>query len=225
MYKILLADDVKLTLASEKAYLEGRNLKVFATTSATEALEMAGVIQPDLVVLDFEMPEMTGAEVCRSLRANPRTAHIPVLILSIRDTDDVLKECEMAGAVGFVRKAEGRDALLENVARVLGIPRRRSVRVPCMFSVGIAEGGRVYSGLVQNISEGGMFLTASRKFEPGMALRIQFALPNIEKEIQVLGEVVRTEDISDTDHGSGIQFLEMDDHSRSTLAEHLEHSL
>ena len=63
MYKILLADDVKLTLASEKAYLEGRNLKVFATSSAGEAMEMAGVLQPDLVVLDYEMPDMNGAQV------------------------------------------------------------------------------------------------------------------------------------------------------------------
>jgi uncharacterized protein (TIGR02266 family) len=225
MYKILLADDVKLTLASEKAYLEGRNLKVFATTSATEALQMAGVIQPDLVVLDFEMPEMTGADVCRSLRANPRTAHIPVLILSIRDTDDVLKECESAGAIGFVRKAEGRDALLESVARVLGIPCRRNVRATCRFTVGISDGGKIFSGLVQNISEGGMFLTTSRKFESGMALRIRFALPNIDREIQVLGEVVRTEDLSDSDHGFGIQFLELDDQSRRTLTEYLNHSI
>ena len=225
MYKILLADDVKLTLASEKAYLEGRNLKVFATTSATEALEMAGVIQPDLVVLDFEMPEMTGADVCRRLRENPRTSHIPVLILSIRDTEEIVNEVEAAGAVGFVRKADGRESLLDSVAKVLGIPQRRHVRVSCMFTVGISEGGRAFSGIVQNVSASGMFLTASRRFEQGLALRVRFNLPGAVREVQVLGEVVRTEDISDSDHGFGIQFLEMDDDARVALQDYLERSV
>jgi len=225
MYKILLADDVKLTLASEKAYLEGRNLKEFTTTSAAEAVEMAGVIQPDLVVLDFEMPEMTGADACRSLRGNPRTAHIPVLILSIRDTEEVLQEVENAGAVGFVRKADGREALLESVARVLGVPRRRHVRVPCMFTVGIIEGGRSFSGIVQNVSASGMFLTASRRFEPGLALRIRFTLPGVAEEVQILGEVVRTEEISGSEQGFGIQLLEMSDGAREALNKFLDNSL
>lgn len=225
MYKILLADDVKLTLAAEKAYLEGRNLKVFTTTSAAEAKQLASVLQPDLVVLDFEMPDMNGAQVCRSLRENPQTSHIPVLILSIRDDEDLVRACEEAGAVGFIRKAEGREALLENVARVLGVPRRRHLRVPCMFTVGISEGGKEFSGAVQNVSASGMFLTAPRRFSPGMALRMRFTLPGIEEEIVVLGEVVRTEEISDEDHGFGIQFLEMSDASREALLGFLERSI
>src|SRR5262249_3846401 len=149
-----------------------------------------------------------GAEVCRKLRGNPRTAHIPVLILSIRETEEMLKEISEAGAVGFVRKHDGREMLLESVARVLGVPRRRHVRVSCMFTVGISEGGKPYSGIVQNVSASGMFLTAAKRFEPGMALRVKFNLPGTQGDVQVLGEVVRTEEISDTDHGFGIQFLE-----------------
>lgn len=225
MYKILLADDVKLTLASEKAYLEGRNLKVFATSSASEAREMAGILQPDLVVLDYEMPEMTGADVCRNLRDNPQTAHIPVLILSIRDDEETVKICKQAGAVGFLRKADGREALLESVARVLGVPRRRHLRVPCQYSVGIVENGRVHSGVLQNISTSGMFLTTSRNFEPGMALRLRFNLPGVEEEIHILGEVVRTEEISDQEYGFGIQFLELTPASRQSLRVFLEKSI
>lgn len=225
MYKILLADDTKLTLASEKAYLEERNLKVYATTSATEAREMAGVLQPDLIVSDFEMPEMNGAELCQILRSNPQTAHIPVLILSIRDDAEMLRVCEEAGAVGFVRKAEGREALVESVARVLGVPRRRHIRVQCRYTAGIAEGGRDHEGVVQNVSAGGMFLIAERRFEHGMALRMHFNLPGVEDEIHVLGEVVRIEEIAETEFGIGIQFLELGPESRQGLQEFLEKSL
>ena len=225
MYKILLADDVRLTLASEKAYLEGRNLKVFATTSASEAREMASVVQPDLVVLDYEMPDMTGAEVCRLLRQNPQTAHIPVLIVSIREDEEILKSCREAGATDFMHKADGREALLEKVARALGVPRRRHVRVPCRFTVGIGDSGRGYSGDLENISESGMFLTAQKRFAIGMALRLSFNLPGTDREIQLLGEVVRSEDLSGKSHGFGIQFLEMDPASRDGLRAFLERSL
>ena len=225
MYKILLADDTKLTLACEKAYLEERNLKVFATTSAIEAREMAGVLQPDLIVSDYEMPEMNGAELCQLLRDNPLTAHIPVLILSIRDDADLLKTCEAAGAVGFIRKADGREALVESVARVLGVPIRRHLRVPCRYTAGILEGGRDHTGMVQNVSAGGMFLTAGRRFESGMALRMHFNLPGVDDEIHVLGEVVRIEEISDTEFGIGIQFLELGPESRQSLQFFLEKSL
>ena len=225
MYKILLADDTKLTLAAEKAYLEERHLKVFATTSAVEARDMAGVLQPDLIVSDFEMPEMNGAELCQALRDNPQTAHIPVLILSIRDDEELTKVCEAAGAVGFVRKADGREALVESVARVLGVPVRRHLRVNCRYTAGILDSGRERIGMVQNISAGGMFLTAERRFEPGMALRMHFNLPGVEDEIHVLGEVVRIEDISETEFGIGIQFLELGPESRQSLQVFLEKSL
>ena len=225
MYKILLADDVRLTLATEKAYLEGRNLKVFTTTSALEARDLASVVQPDLVVLDFEMPEMNGAQVCRQLKDDPQTSHIPVLILSIRQDEDRESLCREAGAVGFLNKADGREALLDGVARVLGIPRRRHVRVGCTFNAGINDSGRLFSGTVENVSEGGMFLRSPRRFSQGMALRVSFKLPQVEDPIKALGEVVRSEELGEGTFGLGIQFLEMSPKSRDGLTEFLEKSM
>jgi CheY-like chemotaxis protein/Tfp pilus assembly protein PilZ len=225
MYKLLLADDTKLTLAAEKSFFEARNLKVFATTSATEAQTLAEVAQPDLIILDYEMEEMTGDEVCRKLRANEQTAHIPVLILSSHDRAEIKEKCAQAGAAGFVRKTEGREALLEHVARVLGVPRRRHVRVGCRFTVGIVDGGKSFDGAVENISESGMFLTADKRFAVGMALRMAFSLPDLATEVVVLGEVVRTEELTGQAHGHGIQFLEINPGSRDILRQFLEKSI
>ncbi|HKY33115.1 MAG TPA: response regulator [Candidatus Polarisedimenticolia bacterium] len=225
MYKILLADDVKLTLATEKAYLEGRNLKVFATSTAAEVRELTGVVQPDLVVLDYEMPDMDGAEVCRQIKENTQTAHIPVLILSVRDDDQIVRRCLEAGAAGFVRKTDGREALLEEVARTLGVPRRRHVRVGCRFSVGIGDDGRLFTGAVENISQSGMFLTTDHRFSVGMALRLRFDLPGVDKEIRLLGEVVRSEELTGESFGYGLQFLEIAGDARDGLQQFLENSL
>lgn len=225
MYKILLADDVRLSLVSEKEYLEGRNLKVFATTSALEALDLAGIVQPDLVVLDYEMPEMTGAQVCERIRKDPRTAHIPVLIVTGHDNPQYAEICRQAGAASFIRKTEGRDRLLEEVARILGVPRRKDLRVPCEFTAGIARRGKAFSGYVENLSETGMFLTAQGSFEKGMALRLTFDLPGHEQGVRILGEVARVEEMTPSSWGFGIQFLEVDSESRDVLKTWLENTL
>ncbi len=216
-HRILIVDDVRVTLATLKAYLEERNLKAAATTSPIEALHLAGALHPDLVILDFEMPHMTGPEVCERLRANPRTAGIPILILSIRDDETIRERCHRSGATGFVRKADGREALLEAVAVVLRVQRRRVLRVPCRFTVGLSGGGRWLEGLVCDVSIGGMLLVTADPLEVGYALRGQFSLPGMEEEIHVLGEIVRIEESAPGDGGFGVQFLQASSDSIAAL--------
>ncbi|HEY3175794.1 MAG TPA: response regulator [Candidatus Polarisedimenticolia bacterium] len=225
MYKVLLADDTRLALAHEKDFLEGRNLKVFVASSAIEARELAMVARPDLIVLDFEMPEMTGAELCQWLKADPLTTDIPVLIFSTHEDEETIRACRQAGAVGFVNKAAGGEALLEEVAKALGVPRRRGIRVPCKLTVGITEGSDVLAGELRDISVSGVFLTATRHFSPGTPLYLRFRLPGIQHEIQVLGEVARVEESAESGPGCGIQFLETDPRSREGLIRFLEASL
>jgi response regulator RpfG family c-di-GMP phosphodiesterase len=169
---------------------------------------------------------MDGAEVCRQLKQSAQTAHIPVLILSMRDDEQTIRRCVQAGAAGFVRKADGREALMESVAKTLGVPRRRHVRVDCHFTVGIVDDGRTFSGQVENISQSGMFLTTSNRFTEGMALRLRVRLPSVDQEISMLGEIVRSEELTGGSYGYGLQFLEIaDDSSREGLKTFLSNSL
>src|SRR5688572_29969551 len=63
------------------AALETAGFAVTATASGEEALRLAGA-RPDLIVLDVELPDLSGREVCRRLKAGPETATIPILMLS-----------------------------------------------------------------------------------------------------------------------------------------------
>jgi len=68
------------------------------------ALQFVQIKSPDLILLDIRMPEMDGYEVCRRLKANPRTADIPVLFLSaVQDTAEKVEAFEVGG-VDFVAK-------------------------------------------------------------------------------------------------------------------------
>jgi CheY-like chemotaxis protein len=54
-----------------------------AAAQAAEAVRVAGAVQPDLILLDLVMPGLDGAQVCRALRAEPRTAAIPIVLMSV----------------------------------------------------------------------------------------------------------------------------------------------
>jgi len=74
------------------------------STSAAEGLQMARDLQPDLLLLDLEMPGISGLEVCRQLKADPRTADIVVMfVTSHHETDLEVQAFEM-GAVDFIAK-------------------------------------------------------------------------------------------------------------------------
>jgi len=225
MYTLLLADDVRTTLAVEKSFLESRNLKVFATTSATEALKLAEAVRPDLIVLDYEMPEMNGDEACRRLKANPHTKGIPILVLSAHGDEAIATKCEAAGAAGFQRKTEGREALLDAVAAILGLPQRRHTRVPCSMSIGILSEDRKVEGMVHNLSLSGLYLTVETPLKENSLVRLVFTLPNTKREIRALGEVVRAETLSGNLRGYGIQMIEADEESQATLKEYVKSTI
>lgn len=101
---ILVVDDVPANIDVLAGFLQ-EEYKVRAATSGAMALKlMAGGKLPDLILLDVMMPEMDGFEVCRRLKANPRTAGIPVIFLSAADdVTNVVQGFEL-GAVDYVSK-------------------------------------------------------------------------------------------------------------------------
>ncbi|HXI01774.1 MAG TPA: response regulator [Candidatus Saccharimonadales bacterium] len=225
MPTLLLVDDVKTTLAVEKSFLESRNLKVFVTTSPMEGLRLASSIKPDLIVLDYEMPEMNGDELCVRLKKDPATRNIPVLIISAHDDKSIPAACERAGAAGYCRKTEGRESLLDQVAGLLGMPQRRHVRVPCSITIGILSGGRRMEGIVHNISVGGMYLTVDTPLDSRGALRMKFDLEAVDATVEVLGEIVRSEELSGALYGYGIQLIEADEGCLEALGEYVARTL
>jgi len=79
---ILVADDARITVQLVREVLLLHGYRVVEAYDGLEALEKIQHEQPDLLILDINMPRMDGYEVCRRLKSNLSTAHIPVLILS-----------------------------------------------------------------------------------------------------------------------------------------------
>ncbi|MEZ4667320.1 MAG: GAF domain-containing protein [Anaerolineae bacterium] len=117
--KILIVDDIPDTVQLLKDWLESHDFDALGVTSSFEALEVAEQEHPDLILLDIMMPKMDGMETCRRLKANPKTAGIPVVIVTAKNPSDARAEGMMAGAVDYITKPVNLNDLVKRIETVL----------------------------------------------------------------------------------------------------------
>lgn len=123
MAKILVIDDEADLVTLVKFNLEREGWKVRSASDGVAGLDAARKDLPDLILLDLMLPGMDGLEVCRKLRAEPRTARIPVIMLTAKGGEsDRVVGLEM-GADDYISKPFSPREL---VARVKAVLRRAS---------------------------------------------------------------------------------------------------
>ncbi len=88
---VLIAEDDAATAKLYAAYAKARGLQVLIARDGIEALSVAEAELPDVIMLDVSLPKLDGRDVCRQLRANPRTQGIPVLVVSASGGDQFLR--------------------------------------------------------------------------------------------------------------------------------------
>ncbi len=119
--RILIVDDTPRNLKLLAAILAARGYAVDTAASGAEALERVEKQQPDLVLLDVVMPEMSGYEVCRRLRESPATRLLPVVMVTALDPDEERVKGIEAGADDFLSKPIHQPELLARVRSLLQI--------------------------------------------------------------------------------------------------------
>ena len=119
---ILAVDDEPVNLRLLEAVLAPRGHRVLQATSGAECLVVLAQQDVDLVLLDVVMPDHDGFEVCRRIRADVRTAYLPVVMLTASDAQQRVEALE-AGADDFVRKPFDQSELLARVASLGRIKR------------------------------------------------------------------------------------------------------
>ena len=102
---ILIADDDLSCLLIAQKILENSGYDVITAIDGREALKMAEIVKPTLILLDVQMPEMNGHQVCRKLKANPRTRDIPIIFGTASVTrDHNIAHGFILGAVDYIPK-------------------------------------------------------------------------------------------------------------------------
>jgi len=111
---ILAVDDDPIVLAMLRALLQSHGMRVTALDDPRRLLDALESERPDLLMVDFEMPHASGAELCRLVRGDSRWRTIPVLVLTGRVDDDTIQRVLSAGADACVAKPfEGPELIAE----------------------------------------------------------------------------------------------------------------
>lgn len=123
--KVLVIDDVELTLRLVRNYLQKDGIEnVLTCQRPDEALRTIRQAKPDLIILDVNMPQVSGIEILRDLRSSPETIDIPVIILTAHNEQEIRMEALALGANDFVTKPIVSYELLLRVRNLLEIRER-----------------------------------------------------------------------------------------------------
>ena len=114
---ILVAERDPITAELEEYLLRNEGYEVRTVLDGKTALEEARSTLPDLIIVDVILPGVSGLRVCRALKADPTTLHIPVLVFSVLDVRD---RALAAGADAFLLKPLERPQLIELVRDLIG---------------------------------------------------------------------------------------------------------
>ncbi len=115
---VLVVEDSPSELELISHYLKESGFNVIKAKGAKEALEKAISQQPDVIITDVVMPEMSGFELCRSLKKNPLTQKVPIVICSSKNQDIDRLWAKRQGANAYVTKPYTREQLLGAIKSV-----------------------------------------------------------------------------------------------------------
>jgi CheY-like chemotaxis protein len=117
---ILIVDDYPDALDIWAFYLRSLGYRVSTASDGTEAIAQAERLLPDLIVLDLELPQVSGFDVAKHLRANPETHLIPLVAATGYSHPGQLDRAREAGFDRIVIKPADPDQLVEAIERLLG---------------------------------------------------------------------------------------------------------
>ncbi|MCX7683150.1 MAG: response regulator [Anaerolineae bacterium] len=121
--KVLIVEDSPTQALHLQALLEEVGLEVLVAHDGQTGLEMARHTQPDLVVLDVQMPGMNGFQVCQQLKETAATADIPIIMFTRHDEQEAVVLGLQTGAVDYIPKDAFADAVLLETLRQMKLIR------------------------------------------------------------------------------------------------------
>ena len=117
----LLVEDSPTQLEQLTAQLESYSMEVITANEGPTALRVAYEQQPDIIILDVNLPSMSGYQVCSRLKRDDATAHIPVIILTTLDSPDDMLNGLSVGANDYIPKDEFATQNLVQALRSMGL--------------------------------------------------------------------------------------------------------
>ena len=132
--KVLIVDDDQLTATTWAMGLKSAGIEVITASSGQEGLNQVKVQKPDLVLLDQIMPDMLGNVVLNTLKQDPETTNIPVMLISNYNEAQMMKEAIEIGAIDYILKYQIETSdLVDKVKGIMNELENTLIQTPTEF--------------------------------------------------------------------------------------------
>jgi CheY-like chemotaxis protein/Tfp pilus assembly protein PilZ len=229
--KVLIVDDVNFFLDVQRHMLAQVECDILTARSGLEALRTIKKERPQLVLLDYNMPDLNGDKTCEIIKRDPRYKDIPIVIVSSEPGEDAKTRCLAAGADCYLTKPVDQMEFIEAVSKLLRV--RSSLYYPRVFlrsEVYLRKGGDVRRMMTVNISLTGIFLETTEPLEVGETVTVHLTVPEPRKNIEVTARVtkiVTEEDMHKTGlfPGMALEFLTLDLEDRRYIKKYIDYAV
>lgn len=200
-------------------YLQRLGYHAFAVGSAEEALAITGWTVPRLVITELILPRMSGIELLKSIKQDPRIRQVPVLIYTGIKDDARRQPCHQAGCSGYLVQTGDQNELYEAVEQATQARPRHFVRLSTWLDVAITGPEGAQTALVTAISEQGMFVNTTKPLPLGTTAQFTLYLPNLAAGgVRLDGRVLYSHAGGDGKiTGMGVKFLQIPPEARGMI--------
>ena len=116
---VLLVEDLLDARELYAEYLSYAGFSVATAINGHEALRLAAMLKPDLILMDIRMPGMNGLEATADLKRDPELAHIPVVAITADPSSEIGDRCRRAGCTAFLCKPVLPDEVVRQITAIL----------------------------------------------------------------------------------------------------------
>lgn len=224
---ILLADDARFFLELEKTFFRREDFNLLTASTGEEALQTVFSANPDLVFVDLHMPGMNGDEFCRTIKNDPKTKHIPVVIVTLSGKEEDIERCRQAGCNDIIFKPINREHFIETAKKYLQVQERAQLRYFARLQIYFGkDADQLLSDYALNLSSGGVFLETTILMEEDAPLIAEFVLPHSNVSISCNARVAWVNHPDQIKNqslpvGMGIQFLDLSEESRNAIRNYI----
>lgn len=224
--KILLVDDMRHFLDLEVSFLKRADVQILTARDGPEALLKTRVEKPDLVILDIEMPQMSGIECCRIIKTDSAVKHIPVVIMTAHEKKD---EGFKAGCNDFLVKPIDEDDFLRVIKKFVPLKEREVKRMAISIEVGYEFDKQKLLAYTRDISLTGIFVITRDLLPLGCELDLELVVPPADRgskepptAVRTRAQIVRQEKeetLGVRISGVGLKFLDLEPSAKKALEE------
>ncbi len=229
--RILIVDDSASTVMYMQIVLKRMGFDVRTAPNGLEGLRRVQEDAPDLLILDLSMPVMDGRTMLKKLKETKGSANLPVVILSVEESEETRTEMGELGSLAYLRKPVELDQLYGAIEEAIFLPLgtgRRCLRSVYREPVVLRSGGVSQHLLAENLSERGIFVCTKDPLAVGDSAKVTFGLGR-EGLLSLTGRVIyrktSQEGLFTSPPGMAIEFDRMPSYAATILNEFIQQLL